>query len=303
MLNTSVRHIPHKFIVRTNDNVMVEIDLRISYTFQNVSLFATNPIDFYDYIRNHVQNSLLDRFAQAQLRAFLSDFSKMADSTLDSTRGYFANFGIHIEAILILEYKCVNKATQDLLHADINTSVTKQNELRARTNDVEIQESANKVLMKQKDLEVQMCTKDNEVALQEKVMSNILRMKEMDIEIAEEHKRTELLEVRRANDVTEAEFEGRAKGHELREYIRGIGENLKSTEKIAIYDRKCSLDQAKILYAKADKITLYPHGVDVKTFQTDNEEDAEMIRSSYLGGIGLTHGLQKEGVHAEFKSA
>ena len=62
-------------------------------------------------------------------------------------------------------------------------NVSKQNELRARQNDVLIQEQANEVLAKQKDLEVQMCMKDNELALKRKIMQNTLRMQEMEIEI------------------------------------------------------------------------------------------------------------------------
>lgn len=299
VLNMATKPMPHKFSVRTNDNVLIDLDMRIQYRFDDVQLFASNPIDFYDYVKNHVQNSLLDRFAQVELKEFLLDFGTIADTTLVSTREFFISFGIHIEALLILNYKCVNQSTQELLHSDIHLNVSKQNELRARQNDVLIQEQANEVLAKQKDLEVQMCMKDNELALKRKIMQNTLRMQEMEIEIQEEHKRSELLEVRRGNDVVEAEFEGRSKGHEFSEYLRGISDKLSTKEKIDIYDRKCTLETAKILYEKSDKITLYPHGVDVKTFQTDNEKDADIIRSAYLGGIGLAQGQHSQ--DAEFK--
>ena len=96
----------------------------------------------------------------------------------------------------ILNYECVNRQTQELLNTDIHTNVTKQNELRAQQAMILIQEQANEVQRKQKDLEVQMAMKDNEVALQKKQLENSIRIKEMDIEIQEEHKRTELLEVR-----------------------------------------------------------------------------------------------------------
>ena len=85
---------------------------------------------------------------------------------------YFLSFGIDILDIQILNYACTNKDTQRLLTTDIHTNVTKQNELRARQNDVAIQAQANKVQMKQKDLEVEMSVKDNEVALQKKQLEN-----------------------------------------------------------------------------------------------------------------------------------
>jgi regulator of protease activity HflC (stomatin/prohibitin superfamily) len=292
VLSTLPTFMPHKFLVRTQDNVVIELDMRISYKIDDVLQFAHNAIEFYDYIRSHVQNNLLDRFAQVNLREFLANFGKIALTTLSQTQEHFRKFGIDIEDLMILNHKCTNPNTERLLQSANHERVTKEKELRAKMSDVGIQEEANKVKRKQKDLEVQMCMKDNEVSLQEKVMENTLRMQEMDIEIAEEEKRSELLEVRRANDVVEAEFEGRAKGHQIREYLRGIGENLTTTQKIDFYDRKCQLETGKLLYDKADKFTLYPHGVDVKTFQMDNEEDAEIVRKSYLEGIGLTQGQQ-----------
>jgi phage antirepressor YoqD-like protein len=111
--------------------------------------------------------------------------------------------------VQILNYTCTEKETQKLLDKDIQTNVVKQNELRARQNDILIQEENNKVQMKQKELEVELAKKDNTgkvgsiyqctqshicsrfaVALTRKVLENDIRMKEMEIEIAEEHQRT-----------------------------------------------------------------------------------------------------------------
>lgn len=294
VVSTLPTFMPHKFSVRTSDNVMLELDMRVSYKFEDVDLFSRNPIDFYLYIKCHVQNNLLDKFAQSTLRDFMNSFSKIAVSTIQPTNEYFRNFGLSIEDLQILNYNCINKRTQELLSSDIHTNVTKQNELRARQNDILIQEQANEVIRKQKDLEVQMCLKDNEVALQQKLLENRIRLAEMDIEIQEEMKRTDLLEVRRGNDLTEAEFEGRARGHALREFLNGIDRNLSSKDKIDVYCKQVDLAKAKSLYAKANKMTVYPNAVDLKTFQMPSAEAAESMKSSYMNGIGFTHGQQSQ---------
>lgn len=295
VLNQQDQYLPHEFLVRTSDQVIITLECRIQYKISDVEKFADQPIQFFEYLKASVQNNLLDRFAQSSLREFNERFGKIARDTLPGTQEYFMQFGIDVIEIMILAHSCVNKKTNELLKDDIKLNIGKQNELRAAQNDVLIQEQANEVRRKQKDLEVTMSMKDNEVAMQEKIMQNTLRVKEMDIELAEELKRTELLEVKRTNDLVEAEFEGRAKGHELKEYFRGVGENLTSREKIDMYDRKCRLETTKLLYAKADKITLYPNGVDVKTFQLDNEEDATLLRASMISSIGLHHGIDKPG--------
>ena len=151
----------------------------------------------------------------------------------------------------------------------------KENELKARQNDIAIQAQSNKVQMKKKDLEVEMSVKDNEVAMQKKLLENSIRMKEMDIEISEEHKRRSLLEVKKENDLVEAEFEGRAKGHEFREFMLGIDPNLTAKQKIDLYIKKCDLEQAKLLYAKVPGVTLYPTDADLKVFEMPHNSEGQ----------------------------
>lgn len=202
----------------------------------------------------------------------------MAQNAIEPCSNFFKQFGITILDIQILNYTCVNPETQKLLDKDIYTNVTKQNELRAAQNDVTIQESINavnlkqkdlQVLMnikdnevllqkqtlenqlkirsmeteiavnlKQKDLQVQMNIKDSEVQLQKKTLENQIRMKEMEIEIQEQVKRKDLLEVRRGNDLLEAEFEGKSRGEEFKEFLKGLDVGLTPEQKISIWMRQ-----------------------------------------------------------------
>ena len=288
ILTTLPQFLSHKFSVLTSDNVTMNIDSRISFQIKHVSTFASNPIEYYTYIQNHIQNVLLDHFAQKTLRTFMSSFAEIAEECVGECSEFFLSFGIEILDIQILNYNCPNPNTQRLLTSQIHTSVTKQNELRARQNDIAIQTQSNKVQMKQKDLEVEMSIKDNEVALQKKLLENSIRLKEMDIEIVEEIKRRELLEVKRENDLVEAEFEGRAKGHELREFLKGIDPNLTPQQKIELYLKKTDFEQSKLLYAKVPGITLYPPQADMKVFELplNSESQAAQLQGGILSALG-----------------
>jgi regulator of protease activity HflC (stomatin/prohibitin superfamily) len=266
ILSVLPQFLAHTFVVLTNDNVNLMLEIRISYQIRDVETFTQRAINFFDYIRSHVQNVLLDKFAGIQLREFMVKFSSVAQECIPECSDYFSNFGIDIRDIQILDYRCPNKDTQELLAQDIHSNVTKQNQLRAKQNDVAIQEEANKVQMKQKDLEVEMSLKENEVDLSKKELEVDIRIKEMDIEIQEELKRRELLDVKRENDLVEAEFEGRAKGHEIAEFLKGIDPKLTSTQKLKVWNRRQDLTQAEKLYTKVPPITLYPQGSNTKMY-------------------------------------
>jgi len=58
----------HAFDVRTSDNVLLNLDIVISYQIQDAHQFSASPVDFCPLIKNYVQNDLLDKFSQTALR-------------------------------------------------------------------------------------------------------------------------------------------------------------------------------------------------------------------------------------------
>jgi len=267
MLSTLPTYLGHDFRVRTLDNVMLELVTRIQYIIFDVQIFCSNPIDFYTLLRNQIQNALLDRFAQVTLSVFMNSFASIAAQELTSTNETFRKFGIEVSDIQILTFGCLNVRTQELLMQDIHTNVMKQNELRATQTQLLIQEQVNEVKRKQKELEIQLILKDNEIEYEKSKLGGQVRLKELEIEINEEHKRTILLEVKRGNDMLEAEFEGRALGHEIREFMLGIDTNLTKEQKMDVYKQQCELHRRNILYEKVNMMTMYPTNVTVETIQ------------------------------------
>jgi hypothetical protein len=67
----------------------------------------------------------------------------------------------------------------------------------------------------------------------------------------------------------EAEFVGKSRGHEFREFCAGIDEKLTSEQKIAIWMRQTDLQQATLLYSKVNSISMLPPGSDMKLFKFD----------------------------------
>lgn len=289
ILSTLPTFLSHSFNVRTSDNVVLNLELRVSFQIVDVKKFSLNPIQFYQYIKNNVQNDLLDRFSSSTLREFMNKFSKIAQESVQPNSENLQNYGITILDIQIIQYTCVEPKTQELLQQDIHTNVTKQNELRARQSDILIQEQNNEVMRKQKDLEVQMAMKDNQVKLQKKQMDNQVRIKEMEIAIQEEQKRTELLEIRRGNELMEAEYEGRAKGHVFKEFVKGLDENLTMAQKVEVFMRMQDLEQAKKLYSKVSNISMYPPNTDLKLFQFDKDHvnESKAVKDGVMMGLGM----------------
>jgi len=264
ILSTLPQFLNHNFMIRTSDNVGVDMVLRISYQIVDISQFTSRPIQFVSLMQNYVQDEFLDRFAKINLREFMATFTAESQAAIDVINNYFLEYGIEILDVQILDFSCHEKKVDKMLEVAIHTTVTKSNQLRAVQNDVEIQEKSNEIMRKQKDLEVQMAMKEMDVKLQKVVLQNSIRIKEMDIQILEETKRTELLEVKRGNDLVEAEFKGRAKGHNLREFMDGIDKNLTTNEKMEVWMRQMDLKQSELLYNMVNEIRIQPSNASMK---------------------------------------
>jgi hypothetical protein len=271
----------HQFMIRTSDNVGVDMVIRISYQITEVEQLSNNPIQFVKYMQNYIQDDFLDRFSKLDLSNFMKSFTAQAISSISGVNVYFEKFGISVLDIQILDFHCHEDKVEKMLEAAIHTSVTKSNTLRAVQNEVLIQEQTNEIMRRQKDLEVQMALKENEVELQKVVLGNAIRIKEMEIQITEEEKRSELLEVKRGNDLVEFEFRGRAKGHNLREFMAGIDENLSTDEKVAIWKRSMELEQSEMLYHMVNEIRIQPANATMKilnfTKPGDLQGDASLL--------------------------
>ena len=190
ILSTLPQFLTHEFMVRTSDNVELDLSIRISYYMKDINLFTSNPIQFVAYMQNYVQDDFLDRFAKKNLRGFMATFTDEALASIDHVTEFFSKFGIAITDIQILEFKPSRDKIKEMLEMDIHTNVIKQNELRATQNDVLIQEQNNEVMRRKKELDVAMTTKENQVRLRKKELGNAIRIKEMDIQIEEEKKRS-----------------------------------------------------------------------------------------------------------------
>lgn len=226
--------------------------------------------------------NFLDRFARVNLREFMQSFTVQAIAAIDVVNNYFDKFGIAVLDIQILDFSCNEHRVEEMLEAAIHISVTKSNELRAVQNDVLIQEQSNEIMRRQKDLDVQMALKENEVQLQKVVLKNSIRIKEMEIQIQEESKRSELLEVKRGNDLVECEFRGRAKGHNLREFMDGIDADLTTNEKVEVWLKDMDLQQSQMLYSMVNEIRIQPMNAHMKILNFTKPGDVSDSSANHM---------------------
>ena len=105
ILSTLPQYLSHSFMIRTSDNVAMDIDLLISYQIHDHALFCANPIQFSNYMKYYVQDEFLDRFAKVDLREYMTSFTTQAIESIAVVNEYFENFGITIIDIQII--KCV----------------------------------------------------------------------------------------------------------------------------------------------------------------------------------------------------
>ena len=304
ILSTLPTFISHKFTIRTNDNVLLDIDLRISYQIFDVKIFGSNPINFYQHLINWCQNELLDLFAKLTLRDFMKSYSTVALQSITNGTEYFRNFGIQILDIQIINYLCQDKNTQELLNKDIQTHVNKQNELKAKEADILIKEKENIIGQKHKDMEVEMtkkdievelkkkemnvkiAEKDNEIEMKKKELEINIRMKELDLQIEEETRRTKLLEIKRHNAVKEGEFEGKAQGSSINEFLKTI-ETLDINNKIEMWNKLRDLEKSSMLYSKVGQLNIYPPNADFRVFQLENTQQVNEMKDSIVRNVTL----------------
>jgi hypothetical protein len=86
------------------------------------------------------------------------------------------------------------------------------------------------------------------------------------------------LSCRRANDILEAEFEGKSKGSEFKEFLKGIDDKLSAQEKVDIWIRQSDLEQSKLMYTKVDSLTMFPPPADVRMFNA-HATDHSLIKA------------------------
>lgn len=312
ILTTLPTFISHGFVIRTSDNVLLELDLRISYQIYDPLLFGSNPIDFYQHIINWCQNELLDLFARVNLRDFMKCYSTVAFDSIAKGSEYFAKFGINMLDIQIINYSCKDPRTQELLNEDIKTHVIKQNELKAKEADVLIKEKENVIRQKQKDMEVEMAKKDMEVELKKKELGVVMaqkdneievkkkelevniRMKELELQIDEEKKRTSLLDIKRDNAVKEGEFEGKAQGRSVGEFMDSLG-SMPTEDKIKIWCTLRDLEKSHMIYSKVESINMYPPNADIRLFQVDTESASDEVKKSIIRNVPIPEILNYSG--------
>lgn len=301
VLSILPQYLSNSFTIRTSDNVIIKLDLRVSYRVIETVSFSIKPINFFDHIRYWTQNELLDHYAKVDFKTFVKTYTSVAQEAIQNSHNFFNEYGICIIDIQIINYKCEDPKTQSLLDTDIITYITKQNELKAKQTDIEIMKKENEIIKEKKDLEFLTAEKDNEIMLKKKDLEMNTRIKELESQIEEEKKRVELFEIKKANAVKEGEFEGKAQGASIAAFYSVIPDNVSVEDKKQMWMTLRELEKAQMLYSKVSTIEMFPPGSDIKHYnfnvskELENKMDNPMVLpliTSYSGDTGRKNGVK-----------
>ena len=120
-----------------------------------------------------------------------------------------------------------------------------------------------------------------------------LRMKEVDLQIAEESKRTELMEIKKQNVVKEGAFEGEAQGRAVAAFMDALPADFSAADKLAMWHKLRDMEGSAMLYSKVSHIEMNTPGTEVKRFNINVEGAAKpfmkeqpMLLPSILGYSG-----------------
>lgn len=252
--------IKNTYRLRTNDNVELDLDTRVQFEVTDPAAYSSQPLSpLYDQISNWVQKELLNAYTRLPFRDFQATFSDACGAAKVDAVSMFARFGITLSDIQVVGFQCTNAATQALLQTDVQTRVTKQNELRAAAVDVDIQEKRQALTMKQKDLELAVAMREVAIRLQRQEAENGVALSKLQLAIKEEQARTALVEAQRHNAVTASKFEGQAQGAYIFAFHEALPPGIENAEKTKLWEDLLELSRSAMLYSRA-KIQMTSEG-------------------------------------------
>lgn len=265
VLSKQPKTIPQVFNIRTQDNVVLKLDIRTTYRIANPEIFTKNPIQYRDLLSVWTQNALLDCFAQIPLRTFQKTYTSVAQKCIEEGTAYFAPYGIVILDVQVLNFSCVDTVIQQLLEEEIKTVVTKENEIRAKEagivlkqKEAQIEEMGLEMELKRATLEQRRAEERNKIKKIEQDAELDLRKHALENQIEEEQLKTKLLEALKTNSVKEGEFEGKARGMTVAGFLGGLPASVSIGDALELWRELLELDKT-VVQASAG-INFYPEG-------------------------------------------
>lgn len=265
ILSKQPRTTPQSFQIRTQDNVILKLDIRTTYRIDHPEVFTRNPIEYQDLISVWTQNALLDCFAQLPLRTFQATYAEVAQRCIEEGTAYFTPYGISILDVQVMSFNCVDPVIQRLLDEEIKMVVTKDNEIRAKEAAMVLKKKEAQIEQMGLEMELERASLEQRKAQERIKLKKIEQDAELDLrkhalenQIEEETLKTKLLEALKTNSMKEGEFEGRARGLTIAGFLAGLPSSVPMEDALKLWRELLDLDRT-VVQASAG-VNFYPEG-------------------------------------------
>lgn len=186
------------FDIRTHDNNIIKLTMRVHYEITDSVKFSKYPIEFEQVLKNWCQNELLDAYADVNFENFFNVYYKVAHDTIDKSHEEFDKSGIVVNDIQILSYKS-DKKIETLLEQNIEIVANARNKLKSKQIEIELEEKDHEIQKKRLNLDIEMTTQKLDMEIKKKILQDEkeyeIKIKQMELErnkLEMEMKRKEL---------------------------------------------------------------------------------------------------------------
>jgi regulator of protease activity HflC (stomatin/prohibitin superfamily) len=221
----------YEFSARTKDNVDLILGITCFWEVSDVKSMILTTDDAPGDLCSHARSLILQKISQVTLEKFLEAFNEIVHGAIfdnDADTDFYRRRGITLHAVEVRSVTCGDEKTQTVLQEIIN-------ETTQRINRMQKQESENEV-----------------------------QMQRIQGEIAAEEKRSKLLDMRRSNARIEGLLAGESESLRVKAFMDGLGDELNSQQKIAIFDSLRRKETFTELSRGSAQLFLVPEGSDLQ---------------------------------------
>ncbi len=228
-IDTRPRFMWYEFEVRTQDNVDLVLGVTFFWQIRDVEAMIRTTDDAPGDICSHARSLIIQAISQVTLERFLSAFNAIVHAAVfeESTRDFYTDRGVQVHAVEVRSITCKDEATQRVLQEIIQETTNRLNRLQK-------QESENEV-----------------------------RLKQLAGQIESEEMKQQLLTLQREHTRLEALMHGEAEALRVQAFFDGLGADLTTEEKIALFNTLRKQDMLGVLSRGTAQLYFTPSDVDL----------------------------------------
>lgn len=218
-----------EFNCRTSDNVELILEGTLFWEIFNAELMVKNTGDTSGDICSHARSQFIQAVSNVDLKTFMSNFNKIAESAHQENDSFYQNRGCQIHSLEVTGYRCAEQSTAKILEQIIQETTNRMNRMQQ-------QESANEV-----------------------------RLYEIKGEINEEKAAAELLKIKTENNMKKAANSGLEESNKIKEFLNNLEEKIPDLEtRLECWKILRSHDNIDSLSHSDCKMIFTPNDVELK---------------------------------------